>query len=366
MHRLLSSLVILAFASISNAAHVAGTEWAAITGKLESEYPSGGPGAYAIVAEGDEILYSQGFGLADVEQHVSWSADSVVRIASLTKQFTAVAVLQLIRAHKLLIGDRLEKVLPNCPNTWRAITIRELLNQTSGLTGDFSPLERIAMTDIMPDQLLDLYRNRPLDSPPGTKWQYSNLNYWILGKVIEIVSAQSYADYVLSHVLAKGMSRTRYGSHSAIILGRVRGYESDPKSAVINARYFSQTLGFSAGGFLSTPDDMARAITSSSNDCGSRSSTKKSICMPTTPSQGPKQGSNGTSLFTATGARTPRLTDRPPITFTSTLSRSRRLYNPRSSTYPDREICLNLWGHLFADDAIDALSFISRQIANIC
>ena len=258
MHRLLSSLVILACASISNAAHVAGTEWATVTGKLESEYPSGGPGAYAIVAEGDEILYSQGFGLADVEQNVSWSADSVVRIASLTKQFTAVAVLQLIDAHKLLIGDRLERLLPNCPNAWRAITIRELLNQTSGLTGDFSPLGKIAMTDVMPDQLLDLYRNRPLDSPPGTKWQYSNLNYWILGKVIEIVSAQSYADYVLSHVLAKGMSRTRYGSHSAIIPGRVRGYESDSQSAVVNARYFSQTLGYSAGGFLSTPDDMAR------------------------------------------------------------------------------------------------------------
>ena len=93
-------------------------------------------------------------------------------------------------------------------------------------------------------------------------------------------------------------------------------------------------------------DAVRGATTCSSSGCGSRLSTKRSICMRTTPSRRPRQAFNAIFPSTTAGVRTHHLTERRPITFTSTLSRSRRLHNPRSSTYPDREICLNLWDHL--------------------
>ncbi len=224
---------------------------------MAAEYPPNGPGAYAIVVQDDHVVFSQGFGLADVEHNVPLADDSVMRIASLTKQFTAVAVLRLVQDGRLNLDDRLEYRLPDCPPSWRAITIRQLLNQTTGATDDMSPLYKVLTTDLTADQILTLYRGRPLDWVSGAKWRYSNLNYWILGKIVEVTSGESYAQFVNENVLTKSMTRTRYGSHDAIIPGRALGYEADAKSGWINARYFSPTLGYSAGGYLSTPTDVA-------------------------------------------------------------------------------------------------------------
>jgi len=225
--------------------------------RLAGEYPANGPGAYAIAAQGDHILFAHGFGLANVELGIPLTADSVLRIASLTKQFTAAAVLRLVAAQTLRLDEPLQSVPGNWPPSWRTLTIRALLNQTTGLTDDLSPLARTLMKDRAPDQLLALYKDRPLDWIAGKKWRYSNLNYWILGKVIENVSGESYVDFVRKYVLANEMKRTRYGSHDAIIIGRAAGYEKGGNGRWINAPYFSPTLGYSAGGFLSTPADMA-------------------------------------------------------------------------------------------------------------
>jgi CubicO group peptidase (beta-lactamase class C family) len=232
--------------------------WPPVVAKLQGEYPSNGPGAYAIVAQGDSVLFSRGFGVADIEHDVPWAADGVVRIASLTKQFTATAVLQLVESGKLKLDDRLGDVLPDCPPAWRVISLRELLNQTSGLTDDLSPLMARLTSDLTPDQILALYRDQPLLSAPGSQWRYSNLNYWILGRIIELHGGQPYADYIRRHVLTSAMTRTRYGSNDAIIPGRVRGYEPAADGSWSNARYFSATLGYAAGGFISTPADMAQ------------------------------------------------------------------------------------------------------------
>jgi CubicO group peptidase (beta-lactamase class C family) len=225
--------------------------------RFQRGYPANGPGATAIAAKDGKILFSRGFGEADLENRVPLTADSVVRIASLTKQFTSVAILLLVERKRLRLDEPLHEMLRDCPAAWRPITIRQLLNQTSGLTDDLSPLYARIATDMTADQLLAVYRPTPLMFKPGAHWHYSNLNYWILGKVIEIAAAEPYAEFVTRHVLVPGMTRTRYGSHGAIITGRAHGYEQDSKSGWVNARYFSATLGYSAGGFLSTPSDMA-------------------------------------------------------------------------------------------------------------
>lgn len=253
-HRIVLA-VLLGLCAANNA--TAGQNWQSLVKTLQAEYPASGPGAFVIATRQGRILFEQGFGQADLEHHVPIGADSVVRIASLTKQFTAVAVLRLVQDKKLHVTDRLGSVLVNCPAQWKAITIEQLLNQTSGLTDDLSPLYQRLTTDMTVNQLLALYSDLPLVSEPGAKWQYSNLNYWILGKVIEAVSGEPYANFVTRHVLLPGMTRTRYGSRDAIIPGRVLGYEATTAGAWINARYFSPTLGYAAGGFLSTPSDMA-------------------------------------------------------------------------------------------------------------
>jgi CubicO group peptidase (beta-lactamase class C family) len=257
MRRLAGAL--LAFATIAFAASStdAADRWAPLLQTFQSEYPADSPGAYMIAAVGDRVVFSRAFGRGDLEHDQPLTADSVVRIASLTKQFTSVAVLRLAQDGKLELDDPLGGLLANCPPAWRAITIRQLLNQTSGLTDDLSPLYARLTEDLTPDRLLRVYAGAPLLSPPGAAWRYSNLNYWILGKVIETLAKEPYAEFVTRHVLAPGMTRTRYGSHAAITPGRAPGFESDSKGGWINARYFSATLGYAAGGFLSTPADMA-------------------------------------------------------------------------------------------------------------
>ena len=151
------------------------------------------------------------------------TVDSVTRIASLTKQFTAVAVLKLVMANKLRLDQPLKTVPGDWPKAWCALSIRSLLNQTTGLTDDLSPLYRTLTQDRAPDQLLAVYKDRPLDWAAGKKWRYSNLNYWILGKVIENVSGESYAEFITRNVLLRGITRTRYGSHDDVIIGRAAG-----------------------------------------------------------------------------------------------------------------------------------------------
>ncbi|HLZ76316.1 serine hydrolase domain-containing protein [Phenylobacterium sp.] len=244
--------------ALAPGAALAARPWAAVTRRLAADYPADGPGAVAIAARGERIAYARGFGLAELELGVPMGADSVVRIASLTKQFTAVATLRLIEAGGLSLDDSLALRLADCPTAWRPITLRNLLSQTSGLTGDMAAIFAQPLVDRSPGELLAPFRDRPLTAPPGARWGYSNLNYWLLGKIIETTTGEPYADHIVRHVLAPGMTRTRYGDVGAVIPGRALGYEREGGGPWRNARAFSQTIGYAAGGFLSTPADMAR------------------------------------------------------------------------------------------------------------
>jgi D-alanyl-D-alanine carboxypeptidase len=247
-----------ATAALAPRAAEADARWSAVGRRLTTDYPADGPGAMAIAAHDGHIAFAKGFGLADVELAVPLRPDSVLRIASLTKQFTAVAVLKLAEAGRLSLDDTLAQRLADSPAAWRPITLRQLLSQTSGLTGDMSAIFAQPLIDRTPDELLASYRDRPLLAPPGMRWSYSNLNYWLLGRVIETLSGEPYAAHIARHVLTPQMTRTRYGDVGAVIPGRALGYEREAGGPWRNARAFSQTIGYAAGGFLSTPLDMAR------------------------------------------------------------------------------------------------------------
>src|SRR4029077_18282626 len=116
---------------------------------------------------GDTIEFAKGYGEANTELHTAFSLDSVVRIASLTKQFTAVAILKLVKDGKLRLDEPLREAWPACPVIWSDITIRQLLSHTSGITDDLTPLYAQIKTDFEVDQLVNVYAGRPLLSPPG-------------------------------------------------------------------------------------------------------------------------------------------------------------------------------------------------------
>lgn len=221
--------------------------------------PIHAPGGVEIRAQNGRVTHLRAFGYADLEQDVPMRADAMLRIASLTKQFTAIAVLRLSQDGRLRLDDTLAEHLPDCPLAWRAITVRQLLSHTSGLSGDLAPLLQFASTDLTPRQLVDVFSGLAPAAAPGTRWEYANLNYWILGLVVESASGRAYAAYVDAQVLAPArLTSTRMGAWSPVIERRAHGYGPDGDGAAINARHFSQTLGYSAGGYLSTTRDLAR------------------------------------------------------------------------------------------------------------
>lgn len=226
------------------------------------QFDNDGPGAVMLAARGGVVRFSASRGLADVENPVALTPRTILRIASLTKQFTAVGILALVDDGLIELEDRLATRLPDCPPAWRHITIAQLLSHTSGLTDDLNPLRAHIRDDLNPRELVGLFADQPLESLPGERWRYSNLDYWILGIVIEEVTGRSYTEYVDQRVLQPAeLAFTRYGDTATIIKGRAAGYVRTPRGGLLNAPYFSSTIGYSAGGYVSTPAELAKWYT---------------------------------------------------------------------------------------------------------
>ncbi len=224
---------------------------------LNKDFKAGEPGATAIVVRKGQIIYKKAIGMADVELNVPLQADMIFRLGSITKQFTAVAILQLVEQGKLSLQDDIKKYVPELPFT-ETITVEQLLNHTSGIvsyTGkpDFPTKMR---TDMKPMEIIHLTSKDSLQFKPGTKWNYNNTGYIILGYIIEKLSGKTYEEYVQQYLFAPaGMSNSFYGSEEKIIKNRAKGYEKE-KDVFQNSDYISMTLPYAAGSLLSTVEDL--------------------------------------------------------------------------------------------------------------
>lgn len=206
---------------------------------------------------------SRGYGEADLENRAPASPDTVYAIASITKQFTAAAVMQLAEAGKLSLDDEITKYFPNSPLAGNRVTIRQLLNHTSGIrnmtalgAAYWSQIAR----DASPEEVIRIFENEPFDFMPGQTYAYSNSGYFLLGVIIEKASGASYADYLAKNVFPPArLEHTCSCATDALIRHRARGY-SRRGAGLVNAKYFSQTQGFSVGGVCSTAPDLARWI----------------------------------------------------------------------------------------------------------
>ena len=156
------------------------------------------------------LVLARGYGYADLENSVPANAETVYRLGSITKQFTAMAIMQLAEQGKLSVDDELTKFLPDYPLAGHKVTVHQLLNHTSGIksytsTKDFfSARGRISRTT----NCWRLFKDEPFDFEPGAKWRYNNSGYYLLGMIIEKASGQTYAEYLEEHIFqASGHER---------------------------------------------------------------------------------------------------------------------------------------------------------------
>jgi CubicO group peptidase (beta-lactamase class C family) len=213
-----------------------------------------------LVARGNDVLLNKGYGFADLEWNVPNTPTTKFRLGSITKQFTAAAILLLEERGKLTVDDPVKKYMPDAPAAWEKITIFHLLTHTSGIPNftSFPDYAKLEASPTTPTELVARFRDKPLDFQPGEKWSYSNSGYVLLGYLIEKISGESYAQFVQDNIFKPlGMVNSGYDSNSAVIQNRASGYTPEA-GGIVNSGYINMTIPLSAGGLYSTTEDLLR------------------------------------------------------------------------------------------------------------
>ncbi len=184
------------------------------------------PGVAVLVARDGKIVYKKGFGYADIEKKEIVSTETKFRIGSVTKQFTAAAILKLQEENKLSVTDKLSKYFPDFPRG-EEVTLHHLLTHTSGIhsyTGKSDFLEKVT-SPITNENLLLYFKNDPYDFNPGEEYRYNNSGYFLLGYIVEKVSGKSYGQY-LKDTFFDPLQMYNTGAHSSTIAltNEAKGY----------------------------------------------------------------------------------------------------------------------------------------------
>jgi CubicO group peptidase (beta-lactamase class C family) len=213
-----------------------------------------------LVAHKGEVLLRKGYGFADLEHNVPNTPLTKFRLGSVTKQFTAAAILLLEQQGKLRVQDPLCKFIENCPDAWQPVTLHHLLTHTSGIpnfTSFADYLEKMALP-CPPECTIARFRDRPLEFPPGERWAYSNSGYILLGYIIEKVTGQPYDQFLRQNILEPlALDDTGYDHTAEILPHRARGY-SRQSATLRNAAYLDMTIPHAAGALYSTVEDLYR------------------------------------------------------------------------------------------------------------
>src|SRR3954466_7432426 len=216
------------------------------------------PAITVAVAVDGKITYSKAFGMADVENDVKATPETLIRTGSIAKPISAAAALTLVDAGKLDLDAPVQKYCPAFPQKQWTITTRQVLGHVSGIRhyrgDDFASTKHYAsMTDS-----LAMFANDPLLFEPGTKYQYSTYGYTLLGCVVEGASGEKFVDYTAKHVLAPaGMTNTILDDVFAIVPHRARGYSKE-KGKVFNTGLMDSSYKIPGGGYVSTAEDLVR------------------------------------------------------------------------------------------------------------
>ena len=207
-----------------------------------------------LIARNGEVLLSKGYGFADHEQKILNTPQTKFRLGSITKQFTAMAIIILEAQDKLDVQNPICNYLSECPEAWGAITIHHLLTHTSGIPNftDFPEYKSTMATPSPPEQTINRFKDKPLDFRPGERWSYSNSGYILLGHIIERVSSQSYEDFLQEHIFTPlDMMNTGYDHNQDNL---ATGY----KSIFNKADFVDMSIPYPAGSLYSTVEDLYR------------------------------------------------------------------------------------------------------------
>lgn len=229
---------------------------------IDSAYPADGPGAAVIITDDGKVVYEGGRGLADVAAKTPITPDTVFRLGSITKQFSAAVILQLAAEGKLSLSDPLSKYLPSFPKPGADATIAQLLNHTSGVqsyTGIPGWMSEANITrPYTTEQMVAVFKDLPSPSKPGEKWSYNNSGYVLVGAVIEAVTGKPWYQAVEERIARPlGLKTIRYGVGEEQIPKMAKGY-SRGANGVELARGIHMSVPHAAGALVGSVEDLAK------------------------------------------------------------------------------------------------------------
>lgn len=212
-----------------------------------------------LVARDGQPIFRKAYGLANREWMIPNTVHTRYRIGSITKQFTAAAILQLADENKLGLDDPIKKYLPGLPASWGQASIRQLLAHTSGIPSHTSPEDsdaKLMPVKHSPQELIDLLKDIPLNYEHGTKFVYNNMGYVLLGRIIETVSGMSYPDYLEKKLLKPlNLRDSGYDDGRAVVRQLAQDYTDGPDD-VVKGRLVNMSNAYAAGAMYSTVDDL--------------------------------------------------------------------------------------------------------------
>lgn len=209
----------------------------------------------SVLVAHDGSVFSKGYGPADRDAHILNTVQTMFRIGSVTKQFTAMAILILQERGKLHVQDKLCMYIANCPQDWRPITLYDLLIHASGIPNytDFSDFVATWNQPTTPTQLIARFKNRPLDFSPGAKWSYSNSGYILLGYIIERVSGESYATFLQKNIFTPlKMTHTGYDDSQPHLPTHATGYYA----GYVKPEFYDMSVFYATGALYSDVEDL--------------------------------------------------------------------------------------------------------------
>lgn len=219
------------------------------------------PGISVAVCRNGKPIYQKGFGYAELQNSVRATSKTVYRIGSVTKQFTSAIIMQLEREGKLGLDDPASKYIDGLPPTWSKVTIRHLLTHTSGIpsyTNLPNFLEQFSHKSAVPKDILNTVIDKPLEFEPGSKWEYNNTGYVMLGMVIEKVDGRPYGKSLHARIIDPlGMTQTFFTSEQTVVPNRAQGYTWGQKG-FDNSSFINMDWPYAAGSMESTVEDLAK------------------------------------------------------------------------------------------------------------
>lgn len=227
---------------------------------LSEIYVPEAPGAAVVVSRDGEVIFERAYGLADVELSVPLEPDHVFRLASVSKQYAAAALLNLVEEGRVALDDPLSNYLPDYPTG--EVTIAQLLNHTSGIKS-YTGIEGYMTSakiraDLTTEELVEVFADEPVDFAPGEQWSYNNSGYVLVGAVIEAVTEQPWNEFLRETLLVpNGIEETDAYADYAIVPGRVQGYDGAAEEPQ-RAPYLSMTQPHAAGALMATAADVDR------------------------------------------------------------------------------------------------------------